>query len=42
MPPLCITIHQLMRAVEAIRASIIEVCGRRSGKARPQSELKAK
>jgi adenosylmethionine-8-amino-7-oxononanoate aminotransferase len=33
MPPLCITIHQLTRAVEAIRASIIEVCGRRSGRA---------
>src|SRR6266480_2451723 len=35
MPPLCITIHQLTQAVEAIRASIIEVCGRRSNRARP-------
>ena len=42
MPPLCITIHQLTRAVDAIRASIIEVCGRRSGRARPQGALKAK
>src|SRR5438552_3888150 len=42
MPPLCITIHQLTRAVEAIRASIIEVRGRRSIKARPQGVLKAK
>src|SRR5205823_11242440 len=33
MPPLCITIHQLTQAVEAIRASIIEVRGRRSGRA---------
>jgi len=36
MPPLCTTVHQLTRTVEAIQASIIEVCGRRSGRARPQ------
>jgi adenosylmethionine---8-amino-7-oxononanoate aminotransferase len=42
MPPLCITIHQLTRAVEAIRASIIEVCGRRSDRARSQGAPKAK
>jgi adenosylmethionine-8-amino-7-oxononanoate aminotransferase len=42
MPPLCITIHQLTRAVEAIRASIIEVCGRRSDRAPSQGALKAK
>ena len=42
MPPLCTTIHQLVRAVEAIRASIIEVCGRTSGSARPQDALKIK
>ena len=42
MPPLCITIHQLTRAVEAILESIIEVCGRRSIKARPQGVLNAK
>ncbi len=42
MPPLCTTIHQLTRAVDAIRASIIEVCGRRSGKARPQGAPKTK
>jgi len=42
MPPLCTTIHQLVRAVEAIRASIIEVCDRTSGSARPQDALKSK
>ena len=42
MPPLCITTHQLTRAVEAIRASTIEVCGRTSGGARPRGALKAK
>jgi adenosylmethionine---8-amino-7-oxononanoate aminotransferase len=42
MPPLCITIHQLTRAVEAIRASIIEVCGRKSDGTRPQGALKGK
>ena len=42
MPPLCITIRQLTRAVEAIRASIIGVCGRRSDRARSQGALKAK
>jgi adenosylmethionine---8-amino-7-oxononanoate aminotransferase len=42
MPPLCITIDQLTQAVEAIRASIIEVCGRRSDRARSQGALKAK
>ena len=42
MLPLCITIHQLMRAVEAIRASIIKVCGRRSDRARSRGALKAK
>jgi adenosylmethionine-8-amino-7-oxononanoate aminotransferase len=30
MPPLCITIAQLKQAVEALRASITEVCRRRS------------
>jgi len=42
MPPLCITIHQLTQAVEAIRASIIQVCGCRSGRAQPQVALKGK
>ena len=42
MPPLCITIHELTRAVEAIRASIIEVCSRRSSGARPSGVPKAK
>ena len=42
MPPLCTTIHQLTRAVEAIRASIIEVCGRKSGRARPQGAPRTK
>src|SRR5438105_450586 len=42
MPPLCITINHLTRAVETIRASIIEVCDRRSGRARPQGAPKAK
>jgi adenosylmethionine-8-amino-7-oxononanoate aminotransferase len=42
MPPLCITIDQLTQAVEAIRASIIQVCGRKSGRARPQVALKTK
>ena len=36
MPPLCITSRELTQAVEAIRASIIDVCGRRSGGAGPQ------
>ena len=31
MPPLCITSNQLTQAVEALRASIITVCGRRVG-----------
>jgi adenosylmethionine---8-amino-7-oxononanoate aminotransferase len=42
MPPLCITSHQLTQAVEAIRASIIQVCGCRSGRAQPQVALKGK
>jgi adenosylmethionine-8-amino-7-oxononanoate aminotransferase len=42
MTPLCITIHQLTQAVEAIRASIIQVCGRRSGRAQPLDALKTK
>jgi adenosylmethionine-8-amino-7-oxononanoate aminotransferase len=42
MPPLCITIQQLTQAVEAIRASIIQVCGRRSDRPRPQVALKGK
>jgi adenosylmethionine-8-amino-7-oxononanoate aminotransferase len=42
MPPLCITIHQLTGAVEAIRASIIEVCGRRSSGAGPSGAPKVK
>jgi adenosylmethionine-8-amino-7-oxononanoate aminotransferase len=42
MPPLCITIQQLTQAVEAIRASIIQVCGRRSDRPRPQIALKTK
>jgi adenosylmethionine---8-amino-7-oxononanoate aminotransferase len=32
MPPLCITTDQLTQAVEAVRTSIIEVCGRSSSK----------
>jgi len=42
MPPLCTTVHQLTQAVEAIRASIIQVCGRRSVRARPRGAPKAK
>jgi adenosylmethionine-8-amino-7-oxononanoate aminotransferase len=42
MPPLCITIRQLTQAVEAIQASIIQVCGRKSGRAQPQDALKTK
>jgi adenosylmethionine-8-amino-7-oxononanoate aminotransferase len=32
MPPLCITTDQVTQAVEAVRMSIIEVCGRGSSK----------
>jgi adenosylmethionine---8-amino-7-oxononanoate aminotransferase len=35
MPPLCITIDQLTQAVKALRASIITVWDRRSGRAQP-------
>ena len=42
MPPLCITIQQLTRAIDALRASIIEVCCRKSDRARSQDVLKAK
>jgi adenosylmethionine-8-amino-7-oxononanoate aminotransferase len=35
MPPLCITIDQLTQAVKALRASIITIWDRRSGRARP-------
>jgi hypothetical protein len=35
MPPLCITIDQLTQAVTALRASIITVWGRTSGRNRP-------
>ena len=38
MPPLCITIVQLTRAVEALRASIIKVWRRSSAFARKNAE----
>ncbi len=36
MPPLCTTIDQLTQAVKALRASIITVWARRSGRTRPE------